>query len=151
MLDQINKVKSLADQLSCLVVSLKEEDVAMTMPWAYRLRLTIWSLYSYWISSPHESCTRCLKKKVMKPQKDDAAMVLCKPWAFDNNKRHANNLRYYNYGKLGHIACHCRSNHKVNANIATSKDNFAFFFVKNKISKSPTTRWIGGHATHDTA
>ena len=31
MLDHINKVKSLADQLSCLEVSIKDEDVVMML------------------------------------------------------------------------------------------------------------------------
>ena len=49
--------------------------------------------------------------------------------------------RYYNCGKLGHIAYNCRSKCKVNANITRLSDDFAFV-TRDGTSNTATSRYI---------
>jgi hypothetical protein len=84
MLDHINKDKALAYQFTCLEVSVRNEDIIMTLleslsPLYVHLitalktisikKLTIQFLRAHLMH-------RMLKKKEMEPQSDDVAMVL---------------------------------------------------------------------------
>ena len=82
ILDHINKVKSLTDQLTCLNVPMKEEDVVMI------LHDSLLSLFDHlittletcpmkeltWFSSPHNPCTRCPRGRIRSLKK---MMRLC--------------------------------------------------------------------------
>ena len=159
ILDHINKVKSLADQLTCLEVPMKDEDVVMTLldslPPSFDHLITaletrpISELTLDFITARlmHEVS----KRKEKEPQGDDAAMLSRQPRTFDNNERRGDGPRCYNCGKLGHLARNCRLKRKVNANIARSSDDFAFV-VRDGASKTSTTRWIvdSGASNHMT-
>ena len=134
ILDHINKVKSLADQLTCLEVPIKEGDVVMTL--LDSLPPSFVHLITALETRPMNELTldfitarlmhEVSKRKEKEPQGDDAAMLSRQPRTFDNNERRDNAPRCYNCGKLGHLARNCRSKRKVNANMARSSDDFAF-------------------------
>ena len=146
--DHINKEKYLTDQLTCLEVPMKDENVVM----AFLNNLP--PLFNHLITTletcPMKELTldfitvrfmhEVSKRKEKKPQRDNVAILLRQLRTLDNNKWRADTLRCYNYGKLGHIARNCWSKRKVNANIARSSDNFAFV-IKNEASNTPATRW----------
>ena len=74
MFDHINKVKSLANQLTCLEVPMKEEHVVMT------LFNSLPSLFDHLITTL-DFITACLmhkvsKRKANKPLENDVGMVL---------------------------------------------------------------------------
>src|SRR5450631_1333284 len=149
ILDHINKVKSLADQLTCLEVPMKEEDVVMTLldslPPSFDHLITALETRPFSELTLDFITTRLMhevsKRKEKEPQGDDAAMLSRQPRAFDNNERHGNAPRCYNCGKLGHIARNCRMKRKVNANIVRTSDDFAFV-VRDGVSKTSAIRWI---------
>ena len=159
ILEHINKVKSLADQLTCLEMPMKDDDVVMTL--LDSLPPSFEHLITALETRPRKELTLnfitvCLmhevsKRKEKEPQGDDAAMLSRQSRAFDNNERHANTPRCYNCGKLGHIARNCRSQCKVFANIARSSDDFAFV-MRDGASNTPATRWIvdSGESQHMT-
>ena len=110
--NHINKVKSFADQLTCLEVPIKDKDVVMTLlnslPPLFEHLITALEIH------PMKELTldfiiACLmhevsKKKEKEPQGDNAAMLSRQPRVFNNNERRTNTPRCYNCGKLGHIA-----------------------------------------------
>ena len=159
ILEHINKVKSLADQLTCLEVPMKDEDVIMNL--LHSLSPSFDHLITMLEMRPMNELTldfitarlmhEVSKRKEKEPQGDDAAMLSGQPRAFDNNERRANTSRCYNCGKLGHIARNCRSQHKVNVNIARSSDDFAFD-MRDGAFNIPATRWIvdSGASQHTT-
>ena len=133
ILDHINKVKSLANQLTCLEVPMKEEDVVITLldslPPSFDHLITALERRPMKEFTFDFITTRLMhevsKRKEKEPQGDDAAKLSRQPCAFDNNERRGDAPRCYNCGKLGHIARNCRMKRKVNANVARSNDDFA--------------------------
>lgn len=135
MLDHINKVKSLADQLTCLDVGVKDEDVVMTLleslPPSYEHLITaletrpVKELTVEFITSRlmHEVS----KRKEREPQGEDAAMVSRQDKKVSSTPRQEART-CYKCGKPGHIARNCWSTKEVanNARAEVSQDDFVF-------------------------
>src|ERR1700737_2951057 len=145
----INKVKSLADQLTCLEVPMKDEDVVMTLldslPPSFEHLITALETRPFSELTLDFITARLMhevsKRKEKEPQRDDAAMLSRQARTFDNNERRGDAPRCYNCGKLDHLIRNCRMKRKVNANMARSSDDFAFV-VRDGASKTSATRWI---------
>ena len=149
ILDHINKVKSLADQLTCLEVPMKNEDVVLTLldslPPSFDHLITALKTRLMSELTLDFITTRLMhevsKRKEKELQRDDVTMLSRQARTFDNNKRRGNVPRCYNCGKLDHIARICRMKRKVNANMTRLNDDFAFF-VRDGTSTTSATRWI---------
>ena len=112
MLDHINKVKSLADQLTCLEVAIKDEDVVFTLldslPTSYEHLITALetrlmkelTLEFFNARLMHEMT----KRKEKEPQGDEAAMVTRQAKGGTTNTRHEPRI-CFKCGKQGHTAC----------------------------------------------
>ena len=110
MLDHINKVKSLVDQLTCLEVAIKDEDVVMTLldslPTSYEHLIT--SLET----RPMKELTlefviarlmhEVIKRKEKEPQGDEAAMVTRQAKGGSTDTRHEPRV-CFKCGKQGHL------------------------------------------------
>ena len=155
MLDHINKVKSLADQLTCLEVAIKDEDVVMTLldslPTSYEHLITaletrpMKELTLEFVSARlmHE----VTKRKEKEPQGDEAAMVTRQDKGGSTNTRHEPRV-CFNCGKQGHIARNCCSGGKDVANNAKVDD--CAFVVTNGGSSSNMSKWIIDSGPHST-
>jgi hypothetical protein len=83
LLDHINKVKALADQLACLEVPVRDEDVVMTLleslPPSYEYLITALETLPMKDLTMEFVTARLMhemsKRKEKEPQGDDAAMV----------------------------------------------------------------------------
>lgn len=84
LLDHINKVKALADQLACLEVHVKNENVVTTLlknfPSSYAYLITTLNMMPV-IEMIMKYVTTCLmhemsKKKEREPKRDDVTMIL---------------------------------------------------------------------------
>ena len=114
MLDHINKVKSLVDQLTCLEVAIKDEDVVMTLldslPTSYEHLITALE------TRPMKELTlefviarlmhEVTKGKEKEPQGDEAAMVTRQAKGSSTNTRHEPRV-CFKCGKQGHIDRNC--------------------------------------------
>lgn len=96
ILDHINKVNSFADQLTCLEVSMKDEDVVMTLldslPPSFDHLITVLDvrlISELMLDFITARLMHKVSKRKKKPQRNDAAMLSCQPQIFDNNKWHA--------------------------------------------------------------
>ena len=136
LLDHVNKVKTLWDQLACLEVPVREENIVMT------LFESLLMLYKYLITAlemlPMKKWTmenvtahlmhRMLKLKDNEPQYKDTMLLLRQSKA--NNPLSRQGVRTCLYhGKLGHIARFCykaKNNEKDNVKNAKDNDEFTF-------------------------
>ena len=135
--DHINKVKSLVDQLTCLEVAIKDEDVVITLldslPTSYEHLITaletrpMKELILEFVTARlmHE----VNKRKEKEPQGDEATMVTCQTKRGSTNKKHEPRM-CFKYGKQGHIIGNCWSGGKDVANNAKVDD--CAFVVTNK-------------------
>jgi hypothetical protein len=133
LLDHIHKVKALADQLACLEVPMRDEDVVMT------LLESLPPSYEYLITAletlPMEFVTARLmhemsKRRENEPQGDDVAMVSMQGKG-GTTSTHKDTKTCYYCGKPGHIARFCfkaknNNKEKENANKAKDDDDYAF-------------------------
>ena len=149
MLDHINKVKSLADQLMCLEVPLKDEDIVMTLldslPSSYEHLITALE------TRPMKELTlefitarlmhEVAKRKEKEPQGDDAAMVSRQGKGGSSKKREERTC--FKCGKSGHIAKNCWSTKDVanNTRYNDAHDDFAFV-AAHSVSSSQVSKWI---------
>jgi hypothetical protein len=138
LLDHINKVKALADQLACLEVPVRDEDVVMTLleslPPSYEYLITALETLPMQ-DLTMEFVTARLMHEVSKwrekePQGDDAAMVSMQGKG-GTTSTHKDTKTCYYCGKPGHIARFCfkaknNNKEKENANKAKDDDDYAF-------------------------
>ena len=128
MLDHINKVKSLADQLTCLEMAIKDEDVVMTLldslPISYERLITILQTRSMKELTLEFITTRLMHevtKKNEESQGDEVAMVTRQAKGGSTNTRHE--LRMcFKCDKQGHITRNCWSGGKDVADNAKVND-----------------------------
>ena len=147
MLDHINKVKSLADQLMCLEVPLKDEDIVMTL--LDSLPPTYEHLITALETRPMKELTlefvtarlmhEVAKRKEKEPQGDDSAMVSRQGKGGSNKNRREERV-CFKCGKSGHIERYCWSRKDV-ANTTRYDDDFAFV-ATHGASSSPIGKWI---------
>ena len=136
LLDHINKVKALADQLACLEVPMRDEDIVMTLldslPPSYEFLITALetmpmkelTLEAVTARLMHEST----KRKEKAPHGDDAAMVLRQGKGGNTSYTKDSRTCYY-CGKPGHIARFCfkaKNKERESANKAMEEDDYAF-------------------------
>ena len=150
MLDHINKVKSLADQLMCLDVPLKDEDIVMTL--LDSLPPTYEHLITALETRPMKELTlefitarlmhEVAKRKEKESQGDDSAMV-SRQGKGGNNKNRREERVCFKCGKSGHIARNCWSSKDVanNTRYDDAHDDFAFV-VTHGASRSDVSKWI---------
>jgi transposase InsO family protein len=153
LLDHINKVKALADQLTCLEVPLRDEDVVMTLldslPPSYEYLITaletrpINELTMDFVTARlmHEMSKR--KEKEKEPQGDDSAMFSRQGKGANQVIRKDTKTCYY-CGKQGHIARFCfkaKNKDKENANHAKDEDDYAFA-TQDGAHSNTMCKWI---------
>jgi len=139
LLHHINKVKALADQLACLEVPVRDEDVVMTLlenlPPSYEyLIIALETLPMQDLTM--EFVTARLMHEVSKRRKresqgDDAAMVSMQRKGGTTSTRKDTKTCYY-CGKPGHIARFCfkaKNNNKENENANRAKDDDDYAFA----------------------
>jgi hypothetical protein len=111
LLDHINKVKALADQLACLEVPVKDEDVVMalleSLPPSYEYLITALETLPMQDLTMEFVTARFMhevsKRREKEPQGDDAAMVSTQGRRGTTSTRKDTKTCYY-CGKSGHIA-----------------------------------------------
>ena len=133
LLDHINKIKALADQLACLEVPMRDEDVVMTLldslPPSYEYLITALETLPMKDLTMEYVTSRLMhevsKRKEKEPQGDDAALVSNQ----GKGGKSGNAKTCYYCGKPGHIARYCykaKNKDKENANAAKDDDDYAF-------------------------
>ncbi len=137
LLDHINKVKALVDQLACLEVPVRDEDVVMTLleslPPSYEYLITTLETLPMQDLTMEFVTARLMhevsKRKEKEPQGDDATMVSTQGKGGTTSTRKDTKTCYY-CGKPGHIARFCfkaknNNKEKENANKAKDDDDYA--------------------------
>jgi hypothetical protein len=137
LLDHINKVKALADQLACLEVPVRDEDVVMTslesLPPSYEYLITALETLPMQDLTMEFVIARLThevsKRKEKDPQGDDAAIVSMQGTGGTTSTRKDIKTCHY-CGKPGHIGRFCfkakNNKEKEIANKATDDDDYAF-------------------------
>ncbi len=136
LLDHINKVKALADQLACLEVPVRDEDVVMLerLPPSYEYLITALETLPMQDLTMEFVTARLMhevsKRREKEPQGDDAAMVSTQGKGRTMSTRKDTKTCYY-CGKPSHIARFCfkaknNNKEKENANKAKDDDDYAF-------------------------
>jgi hypothetical protein len=138
LLDHINKVKALADQLACLEVPVRDEDVVMTLleslPPSYEYLITALETLPMKDLTMEFVTARLMhevsKRREKDPQGDDAALVSMQGKGGITSTCKETKRCYY-CGKPGHIARFCfkaknNNKEKENANKAKDDDDYAF-------------------------
>lgn len=151
MLDHINKVKALADQLACLDVPLRNEDVVMT------LLQSLPDSYDYLIAAletrPLKELTleyvtarlmhEVTKKKEKESKGEDSALVV-QPFKKGAPLKPPTPRTCFICGKVGHIAKNCYQRKRIgkeNASLAKVEDEY--LFVANEVRcTSNMCKWI---------
>ena len=114
LLNHINKVKGLADQLACLEVPVRDEDVVMTLleslPPSYEYLITALETMPMKELTMEYVTARLMhemsKKKEKEPQGDDAAMVSKQgKGGFSSTRKDSRTC--FHCGKTNHIARFC--------------------------------------------
>lgn len=114
LLTHINQVKALADQLACLDVPVREEDVVMTLlesiPPSFENLITALETLHMKDLTVEFVVARMMheitKRKEKEPYGDDAALVL-KQSKLGGSSSYSEPKVCYNCGKPGHIAQNC--------------------------------------------
>jgi hypothetical protein len=138
LLDHINKVKALADQLACLEVPMRDEDVVMTLleslPPSYEYLITALETLPMQALTMEFVTARLMhevsKRREKEPQGEDAAMVSTQGRGGTTSTRKDTKTCYY-CGKPSHITRFCfkaknNNKEKENANKAKDDDDYAF-------------------------
>lgn len=150
LLDHVNKVKALADQLTCLEVSVKNKDVVMTLlesllP-SYEHSITaletmpIKELITYVTTSLMHKMS---KRKQSESSCDYVAIVLCKGKAGKPSWRKDVKMCYY-CGKLGYItrfSYKTNNNNQENANNIKEDDDYTFV-MQHQTHSEIIWKWI---------
>ena len=151
LLDHVNKVKALADQLACLEVPVREEDIVMTLleslPASYEFLITALETMPMKELTMEYVTARLMhemsKRKEKEPQGEDVAMVARQSKAGDPRLRQGVKTCFY-CGKPGHIARFCykaKNKEKESANNAKVEDEFAFA-TKLEAHSTSVCKWI---------
>lgn len=152
MLDHINKVKDLADQLMCLDVAVKDEDIVMTLldslPPSYEHLIIALETRDMKDLTLEFVTARLMhevaKRKEKEPQGDDAAM-LSRQGKGGSNKNYKEERMCFKCGKPGHIARNCWSGKGKdvvnNTRYESADDDFAFV-VMHGASNIKISKWI---------
>lgn len=160
MLTHINHVRDLADQLNCLDVPVKDDDVVMTLleslPPSFENLITALETLRFEDLTMEFVTARMMhevsKRKEKEVHGDDAALVLRQNNGGSSFSRGEPKV-CYNCGKPGHIARHCykakkwerdnanQAKDKEGANHAKDEDDYAFATQDGPYSKS-ICKWI---------
>ncbi len=154
LLDHINKVKALADQLACLEVPVRDEDIVMTLleslPASYEYLITALETMPMKELTMEYVTARLMhevsKRKEKEPQGDDAAMMLRQGKAGNSFPRQGGQggRTCFYCGKPGHIARFCfkaKNKERENAKNAKDDDDYAFAMRHGAHSRS-ACKWI---------
>jgi len=154
LLDHINNVKALADQLACLEVPVKDEDIVMTLleslPASYEYLITALETMPMKELTMEYVTARLMhevsKRKEKEPQGDDAAMMLRQGKAGNSFPRQGGQgaRTCFYCGKPGHIARFCykaKNKERENAKNAKDDDDYAFAARHGAHSRS-ASKWI---------
>ena len=151
LLDHVNKVKGLADQLACLEVPVREEDIVMTLleslPASYEFLITALETMPMKELTMEYVTARLMhemsKRKEKEPQGEEVALVSRQSKGGDPRLRQGVKTCFY-CGKPGHIARFCykaKNKEKESANNAKVEDEFAFATKLEAHSRS-VCKWI---------
>lgn len=148
LLDDVNKVKALANHFACLEVSIQNEDIVIilleSLPPLYKSLITALEMMPTKELTMEYVTTRLMYKKSKmnekEPQSNDATMML-RHGKWDNPFWGKDIKTYYHCDKPCYIACFCykrKEKEKENVNNTKNDDNHAF--VKQHETHSCT--WI---------
>ena len=151
MLDHVNKVKALVDQLVCLEVPVRDEDIVMTLleslPASFEYLITAMETMPMKELTMDYVTMRLMhemsKRKEKEPQGEDVAMVLRQNKGDNSFPRQGAKSCFY-CGKPGHIARFCyKAKNKEQEQTKNAKDDDDYTFVmRNETHSKSMCKWI---------